>query len=137
MQNDNAKKAQTTEPDNQIENTYSFELELESGKKENIRIPRVTTRLKYRLGLGIHRMDNASEEDLAEYLIDKLVPGLMDRIGLNSPTMESLGKLTTRIIDMDGDTIFGKDWEKKAQAILKKGAKKKKKKKPSKRKQKA
>lgn len=117
----------------EIENNYEFEMQLEDGTVEIIKVPRVSTRIKYKLSLAIHRLGpKASEDDLAEILIDRLLPGLMDRMGSKTPTMISLGLLTAKIIEMDGDTIFGAGWEKKSKKSLPKGVKKTKTKKKAK-----
>lgn len=112
-------------PVKEIENYYEFEMELEDGTVEITKIPRVSTRIKYKLSLAIHKLGpKAKEEDLAEILIDRLLPGLMDRVGSKTPTMISLGLLTAKIIEMDGDTIFGAGWEKKSKRSRPRGVKK-------------
>lgn len=111
---------------NEIEMSYPFDLELEDGTKETIKVPRFTTRMKYKLGMRIQHLKVLKEEDIAEVLIDMVLPGLMDRSGEKAPTMLALGTLTSKIIDMDGETIFGRDWQKKLHPEKKKRGRKKK-----------
>ncbi len=108
----------------ELEIYYDFECELSDGSTETLRIPRVSTRMKYRLGIAIQKMGKeVKEEELSEILIEMLCPGLMERYGDKSPSIPALGLLVAKIIDIDGDSIFGKDWKKKLPQNLKKAVK--------------
>jgi len=110
-----------------IENYYEFDLELTDGSTEVLRVPRVTTRAKFKLGMAIQKLGkDIDDEALAELLIDRLCPGLMERVGDKSPTIGALGALFVEIVNVDGDSIFGPNWRKKSSTSLKGAVKKKK-----------
>ena len=98
---------------NEIENTYEFEVELEDGTKEILKVSRLTTRSKYRLGMKAFQLEKADQDDMGILLIDAVLPGLLDRKGGKSVTVSSLMLLTGKIFEMDGENLFGKDWQKK------------------------
>jgi hypothetical protein len=109
-----------------LENYYEFECELSDGTTETLKVPRVTTRIKFKLGMAINKLGkDAEDEELAELLIDRLCPGLMERVGPKSPTMAALGNLFAKIVEVDGDMIFGSYWRKKSKKSPRKAVKKK------------
>ena len=98
---------------NVIEDHYFFTLDLSDGTQEEIKIPRMTTRMKYKASMEAQKLGaSVTGAELSESILNILVPGLMDRFGDKSPTMLSLGQLTAKIFEMDGDAILGKGWRK-------------------------
>lgn len=123
---DTKKTSEADKPEiKEIETSFPFVLKLENGTEEKIEVPRVTTRVKYRLGLNLAmNIDTIHEEDLILTILDGLIPEVMNRTGMKTPTMASLGKLTEKIMKLDGETILGKDWQKKLKPKKKRGRRK-------------
>ena len=101
-----------------LEESYEFKLDLEDGSHEVIRIPRFSTRLKSRLLIkSMSSGGRITIEDIGEWLIDNMLPGLLDRKAGKSPTYASLSGLITKILIVDGESIFGKDLGKEVKKL--------------------
>lgn len=120
---DDDKKEVDPEP---IFDDYEFEIGCEDGTKETVEIKRISSGARYKVAVGIQKLGKEADlADLGGVFLDYIVPELMERRGSKSLTALSLIKLASKLVEVEGEGIFGKNWLKKKAPGKKSKAKKK------------
>ena len=118
MSTDEAKKETPEEKVESLESEYEFEVELANGTKEVLTIPRVTVRMSAKIAFSVESKGFISPEGMAMELLELLVPDVLDRTGGKAPIISSISALGAKIIEMDGETLFGKNFRKKLKVAM-------------------
>ena len=100
---------------NELELSYIFKGKTEGGKIIDIEVPRVKTRGKYRIGLGLAASATVklTLPALGEHLVENTVPHIFDLEGDDALTTASYSELFMKIFDIDGEAILGKEAKQK------------------------
>lgn len=95
----------------QIFDSYEFEIQCMDGTKETVDIQMISSMARYKVAIAVNKLDKEADlEDLGGVFLDSIVPELMERRGAKSLTAISLIILAKKLVDVEGDGIFGKGW---------------------------
>lgn len=94
-----------------LELSWVFKGKTEEGKTIDIEVPRVKTRGKYRIALGMvsSALEKLTLAALGEALVQNTVPWIYDLEDSKSLTTASYSELFMKIFDIDGEAILGKE----------------------------